>query len=128
MIVIDASTLIVSLLREHGHEAVGLLLETQPCTASVINVSEVHERLLREGASNLEARQLIDGIELQVIPVGRPVAELAAILGPQTRALGLGIADRICIATGMLHDAPIYTADRAWSKLDLPDADIHVVR
>lgn len=128
MIVLDASALIVSLLREPGHDAVELLLETQPCAASVINVSEVHARLLREGASNSESRQLIDDLEFRIVPIERSVAELAAILSLQTRDHGLGIADRVCIATGLLHDAPIFTADRAWQQLNLPDADIHLVR
>jgi PIN domain nuclease of toxin-antitoxin system len=128
VIVLDASVMIMSLLRERGHEAVELLLETQPCAVSIVNLSEVHERLIREGASNAESRQVIHDIEFHTLVVDRPVAELAAILRSQTRDHGLGIADRICIATGMLNDAPIYTADRAWAQLDLPDADIQLVR
>ena len=128
MIVLDASAVIVSLLREIGHEGVDLLLETQPCAISAVNVSEVHARLLRAGSSNTRSRHMIDAIEFQLLPIDRAIAELAAILRAPTVGSGLGIADRICIATGMLHDAPIYTADTTWAKLDLPEADIQLVR
>lgn len=128
MIVLDSSTLLASLLAEQGNDRVDALLATQPCGLSTINRSEVHARLLTSGRSNLRARAIIDSLELIELPVDRSTAELAAILRASTQKLGLGIADRVCIATGMLHDAVIITADRSWSKVDLPDADIQVVR
>ncbi len=128
MIVLDASTALMSLLREPGCDASDLLLETQPCAMSIINVCETHERLLQLGRSNETTRSRIDELEMRVLPVDRRTAELAAILKQHTSEHGLGIADRICIATGMLHDARVFTADRAWERLDIPEADITVVR
>lgn len=128
MIVLDASTLIAALLAERGAEDILPLLETQDCTMSVVNVCEVHERLLAGGASHREARSLVDELDVRVIPFERDDAELAAALRDATRHAGLGIADRACIATGMRRDAVIFTADRAWDALDLPEADIRIVR
>jgi len=46
-------------------------------------------------------------------------AECAARLWPATRALGLSLGDRACLALGRRVGAPVLTTDRAW--LDLAD-------
>jgi ribonuclease VapC len=43
-----------------------------------------------------------------------------------TRALGLSLGDRACLALGMKLGAPVYTADRSWNKLLLP-ISIHAI-
>jgi PIN domain nuclease of toxin-antitoxin system len=128
VIVLDASTVLTTLLTEDGHDSVDSLMATRALAMSAVNVGEVHERLLAANRSLADTRAMIDSLQLQIIPVDRRIAELAAILRQGTRERGLGIADRVCIATGMLHEARIFTADRAWEGLDIPEADITVVR
>ena len=127
MIVIDASVALMSLLGESGHEASDLLLETQACGMSAVNLSEVHARLLAHGMTNRASRSLIDTLEIREIPFDRTSAELTASLRPETERSGLGIADRACLATGLQFDALVVTADRAWAELELP-LDIQVIR
>ena len=45
----------------------------------------------------------------------------------QTRALGLSLGDRACLALAVALNAPVYTADRTWKKLKL-GTRIHVIR
>ena len=40
-----------------------------------------------------------------------------AIWPAQTRALGLSLGDRACLALGLALKAPVYTADKSWKKL-----------
>lgn len=127
MIVVDASVALVSLLGEEGHGTADLLLETQACGMSLVNLSEVHARLLSHGMTNRTARSLIDALELRELPFDRTTCELAASLRIDTAAVGLGIADRACLATGLQLDALVVTADRDWSRLTLP-LEIQVVR
>jgi PIN domain nuclease of toxin-antitoxin system len=45
----------------------------------------------------------------------------------QTRALGLSLGDRACLALGLALKAPVYTADKSWKKLKV-NVRIHVIR
>lgn len=127
MIVLDASVALISLLREDAHDATDLLLETQSCAMSTVNLSEVHARMLAHGFTNREARGLIDTLELRELSFDRPIGELTAALRAETAGSGLGIADRACLATAMYHDALVVTADRHWASLDLP-VELQLVR
>ena len=46
-------------------------------------------------------------------------ALLAAELRPVTRAAGLSLGDRACLALAQRRKLPALTADRAWADLDL---------
>ncbi len=46
-------------------------------------------------------------------------ADEAARLRPPTRSVGLGLADRACLALARRLDVPTVTADRTWAALDL---------
>lgn len=127
MILLDASVALVSLLGETGHDATDLLLETEACAMSSVNLSEVHARLLRHGFSNRDARGLIDTLQLRELTFDRRIGELAAALAADTASVGLGIADRACLATGIQYDSIVMTADHAWDGLDLP-VDVRFVR
>jgi ribonuclease VapC len=42
-----------------------------------------------------------------------------ARLRPLTRAQGLSLGDRACLATGLRLGRPVITADRSWAALDV---------
>ncbi|QQV75571.1 hypothetical protein H6P87_01133 [Rickettsia tillamookensis] len=48
-------------------------------------------------------------------------------LKKETERFGLSLGDRACISLGLLMGYPIYTADKAWAKLQL-SCDIILVR
>ena len=125
-VVLDASALLAAINREPGHENLTTeILGSAVC--STVNLAEVHTKLVSAGLDPNEA------LEVALTPV-REAADFtvshAMITGsiiPQTRALGLSLGDRACLALAMTLEAPVYTADKAWKSLKLP-VRIHVIR
>ncbi|MCW2921238.1 MAG: hypothetical protein JWL76_1112 [Thermoleophilia bacterium] len=128
MIVLDSSAILAVLQQEPGHPDLDLLLDTQPCAVPRTCTSEVISRLMRGGADVVAARQDLDDLELIVLPFDDDVRDITAQLEARTRNTGTGFVDRSCIATGIVHDSLIVTADRDWDGLDIPEADIRQIR
>ena len=69
----------------------------------------------------------LSSFSLHVVPLSESMALAAARLGTETRALGLSLGDRCCLALAQLHKAArVITADRAWKKLR--GFDVAVIR
>lgn len=62
---------------------------------------------------------MLAGSLIEIVPFGIDDAALAASLVPLTRALGLSLGDRACLALAIRRDAAALTADRTWLRLDL---------
>ncbi len=88
-------------------------------TISAVNLSEVLERLCSGGLSQAEAEEAVAELNLRVADFDEPQARLAAYLRPRTRAAGLSLGDRACLALGLRLGCPVITADRAWAKIDV---------
>ena len=122
--ILDASALLAYLRDEPGAEVVADAVATG-AVISTVNLGEVLSRVADRGADPVRvARQmtdrgLLDGA-LAVEPFTSADAIEIARLRPLTRDLGLSLGDRACLALGRRLDAPVLTADSAWSKLDLP--------
>ncbi len=71
-------------------------------------------------------QELIAGIA-GVVPFIDETARLAGNLRLQTKALGLSLGDRACLATAVSLQAVACTADRAWASLQVGCA-IEVIR
>lgn len=125
MSVLDASALLAYLFEEPGADAVADVLDSA-CISSV-NLSEVATRVARNGLPPNEFAGDIGDLMLEVVPFLAEDALNAASLEPETRPLGLSLGDRACIALGSVRGKPVYTADRAWSRLDV-GVDIIVIR
>jgi ribonuclease VapC len=67
-----------------------------------------HRRLQEQG--------LIGGL-LEVVPLTEDDAVVIARLRTTTRAHGLSLADRACLATGLRLGRPVVTADRSWAAV-----------
>ena len=50
-----------------------------------------------------------------LVPVDDDLALRAALIEPVTRALGLGLGDRLCLALAARLGVPAVTADRPWA-------------
>lgn len=122
--VLDSSALIAFLRGEPAAELVGERLLRRSAisavnwaevTAKAIDVGEPLEsgigRLMQEGGM---------GQLLEIAPFLQEDAERSAALRRATRAAGLSLGDRACLALAQSLDRPAITADRAWLKLDLP--------
>lgn len=118
MRVYDASAVLALLLQERGSERVQALIEEGGGVIGSVNYAEVMGKLFDRGVSLDDARAAWDGVPLAVEPLSEATALAAAWLQPRTRALGLSLGDRCCLALGRSLGAPIVTADRSWQSLE----------
>lgn len=118
MNVLDASALLAFLFRESGHSAVESVI-TDCCIGSV-NLCEVLGRFSRDGHDPHTAFRKIKASPVEIVPFIGEHAVLAAALEPQSKALGLSLGDRACLALSISRNCPVLTADRIWSELEVP--------
>jgi ribonuclease VapC len=129
--VLDASALLAYLNEEPGAAAVEAALAEGACIGAA-NWAEVLSKVAESGGEpealirELEACGLL-GQALEVLPLLPEDSLAMARLRPSTKALGLSLGDRACLALGLRLGRPILTTDQAWGKLTLP-VDVRVVR
>ena len=124
--VLDASAVTALLLSEPGHELVVPLLGQ--AAISAVNVQEVFKVLGKRGLSAKQARSAVTVLELEIVSHDIDEAARAANLVSHTEKYGSGIGDRSCMALAMHLGLAAYTADKAWSKVNLPGLTIVVIR
>jgi ribonuclease VapC len=125
-VVLDASAVLALLNDEPGADRLtSELLSDAVC--STVNLAEVHTKLVSAGGDPDEAWEDAMSPIRDAVPFAEEHARLTGSLVPQTRALGLSLGDRACLALGIAMKAPVYTADRSWKNLKL-GIKIHVIR
>jgi PIN domain nuclease of toxin-antitoxin system len=124
-IVLDASALMAVLREEPGAAAVEAVLDD--AAISAVNLSEVQAKLVERGtAAELAWSSLID-LDLDVVDFDAAQARIAGDLRALTRAQGLSLGDRACLALAQALGLPAMTADRAWAGLEV-GIEIRTVR
>lgn len=116
-VVLDASALLAYLQLEPGHEKVGKVLAES--VMSTVNWAEVFGKTIDGGVETEGLLEDLGTFGLAVVPFSRGEAELAGQLTQRTRALGLSLGDRACLALGLKRGDTVYTADRTWRRLRL---------
>jgi ribonuclease VapC len=61
-----------------------------------------------------------------VVSVGQDTAHAAGLMRQSTRALGLSLGDRACLALALAQKATAVTADQQWQKVQ--GVDLMVIR
>ena len=125
MIVLDASAILCVLFKEPGMERV--LEAGQGAFVSAVNLSEALTHAIDKGVPAAIRSAGIAALAIQVISFDETAAAEAAELRPQTRALGLSLGDRACLALGRRLNATVLTTDQIWSRLDI-DVTIEQLR
>ena len=121
--VLDASALLAYLHEEPGADVVADAI-AGGAAISTVNLAEVLGRATEHAddparlAGQMRERGLLDGA-ISVESFTDEDAIEVARLRPATRARGLSLGDRACIALARRLDLPALTADTAWSRLDL---------
>lgn len=123
--VLDSSAVLALLWGEPGAERVAA--KVQDARVSAVNLSEVVARLVERGMTPVAARHAIQGLELRVDVFDAELAIETGLLRTATRAYGLSLGDRACIALAARLEAEALTADRAWSRADI-GVDIRLIR
>jgi PIN domain nuclease of toxin-antitoxin system len=126
-VILDASALIAYILQERGWETIQNLISKS--IMSSVNVSEVAKYFIEKKDVQIEQikrtmNQLID----EVIVFDEDQAYICADLIRYTKQYGLSQADRACISLALSTGYPIYTTDKAWNKLTIPNLNINVIR
>jgi PIN domain nuclease of toxin-antitoxin system len=124
-VVLDASALLAFLFREPGMDRVRAALPDS--VMSAVNLSEVVATALRLGGTLPETAAVLAQLPVETIPFTPDDAVLAGSLWPATRAVGLSLGDRCCLALGTRLQVPVLTADREWTSLQI-DVQIEAIR
>lgn len=121
--VLDASALLAYLQDESGADIVEAIL-VFGAVINVVNYAEVLSRLVDDGEGaetahrRLQSQGLIGDV-VRVVPLHEDDAVVIARLRPLTRAQGLSLGDRACLATALRLGRPAITADRGWASVDV---------
>ena len=115
--VLDASALLALFNIETGASIVAGYAVSS--AISSVNWCEAFGKLLSAGVNGAEVRARMSRTRIAVIPFDRSDAEAAGELLVPTRAHGLSLADRACLALAARLGVPAVTADRAWIDLDV---------
>jgi len=123
--VIDASALLAFLHDEPGAARVSGCLDGS--LISSVNFSEIMQKAKQFGADTAGLDEDLIELGIRIEPFSVQHALMAADLWQTTRASGLSLADRACLALAVEQNAPVLTADRAWGEIPLPAA-VEVIR
>jgi ribonuclease VapC len=121
--VLDASALLAHLRDEPGADVVAEAI-AGGAAVSTVNIAEALSSEASRGtdpvrlAEELGRRGLLDGA-LTAYPFTTADAIEAARLRPLTRAAGLSLGDRVCLALARRLDGVAMTADTAWARVEL---------
>lgn len=116
-VVHDASSLLAVAFREPGAEVARGALRGS--FVSSVNWSEVVQKVAARQGDTAVLQQLFGGLGVTIVPFSAEQAERAAALYAETRARGLSLGDRACLALGLETGREVYTADRVWTGLVL---------
>lgn len=116
-IILDASAILAFLNGEPGGDTVGLALQAGDCCVTAANHCEVVTKALDRGVEVSALMQLLAQLDYTVIDVTAEDGMVAGLMRPSTRALGLSLGDRLCLAAAKRLHAPVLTADRPWLGL-----------
>lgn len=123
--VLDASAILALLLGEPGADDVAQSV-ARGAAVSTVNLSEAAEVLAR---NEIKPEPILARFSEQVVvePFNNADAIAAAALSRATRAQGLSLGDRACLALAQRLGAAAVTADRQWSELEV-GVQIRLVR
>ncbi|OBZ95969.1 hypothetical protein ADU59_06140 [Pararhizobium polonicum] len=116
--IFDASALLAMAFAEPG--AAQAAAHLSGGRVSAVNYSEAGAKLIDKGIDAGEAFALLGALGLEIVAFDAAAAATAAGLRAKSREFGLSFADRACLALAVADRAPAITADRVWSRLDLP--------
>jgi PIN domain nuclease of toxin-antitoxin system len=86
---------------------------------STVNLSEVIAKLAEKEIPESVIRAFVSQLQVKIIPVDKEQAVIAGLLRLQTKAMGLSLGDRLCLALGLQLNCPVMTTDKAWEQVEL---------
>jgi PIN domain nuclease of toxin-antitoxin system len=65
---------------------------------STVNVAEVVTHLANQGLTETEVQEVLEDLDLEIVPFDQRQSILTGLLRPVTRNLGLSLGDRACLS------------------------------
>lgn len=94
---------------------------------AAVNAAEVYSKLIEWQLTPEEQVKFQTVLRDMVVPYDNDLALRTGALRTATKALGLSLGDRACLALAQRLQVPAVTADRAWAKLAIGVA-VEVIR
>ncbi|MEK0085275.1 PIN domain-containing protein [Benzoatithermus flavus] len=113
--VIDSSALIALLMHEPGWERV--MAAVTAAVAPTTILSELVGYFAKNDLDLAELRSSLRELDLDFVALDHETAWLAGEMEPATRAAGLSLADRSCLALARRLDRVALTGDRTWIRV-----------
>jgi ribonuclease VapC len=114
--VLDASALIAFLRKEPGAEKVAAVLG-RSCI-SAVNLAETYGKMVEYGKSLEDVAYQVERLRIPAIAFSAEHAQVAASLWKSTRAVGMSLGDRACLALALQTGLPALTTEEKWSMCD----------
>ena len=128
-VALDTSAVLAVIFGEDGAERAVDHLEPGAGLISAVNLAEVATQLIENDYSDDDARTTLDDLITLVRPLDTSVAVLTGLLRRQTRARGLSLGDRACLALARTEGCPAVTADRNWRDIaEAAQVEIELIR
>jgi ribonuclease VapC len=124
--VLDASAVLALLNREPGHEKVSVALPA--ALLGAVNLAEVISKLCERGAPPEVAAEAVRCLGVEIIPYTDGHALRTGELRPLTKAFGLSLGDRACLALAWERQATVITAERSWDDRVENAASVKILR
>jgi ribonuclease VapC len=126
-VVLDASALIALMDAEPGQEAVAAVLPG--ARMSAVNLAEVVSKLAERGMPATDAHADALALGIDVAPFDADLALDVGVLRPSSRAAGLSLGDRCCLALARRHRAAALTTEARWAQIaQAAGVTIHNIR
>ena len=87
----------------------------------------IAQKLSSSGSEVDKIDAYLNALGLRVVDFTEDDGKISASLWASCKSLGLSLADRACLATGLRLKTKIITADRAWENLEI-NSQIHLIR
>lgn len=127
-VILDSSALLALINEEKGADIVETLIGR--IVMSSVNVAEVASKIYDtlELFDEEKAKISIEPFVNTIVDFDKSISFISAAIRAQTHNKSLSLGDRACIATGICLNMDIYTADKAWTELNIPNVKIHLIR
>lgn len=124
-VMLDASAVLAFVNGETGSDRVPVM--TGEAAISAVNYAEVVSIMIAQGMGEVPVREQLARIVLDVVDFDRGLAEEVGLMIAKTKALGLSLGDRACLAAARREQIPALTSDRSWSKVDI-GVEVQLIR
>lgn len=116
-VVLDASAIVAVLRKEPGHEQV--IPHLRGSLVSSVNLAEVFCVTQLRGSRPEIDQLIVSRMRIEHVPFDDAQARMVASIFSRTRGGTVGMADRACMALGLIHGLPVLTADHDWLAHDV---------